>query len=169
MKNHPVDGFGPSSVGIGGTTRVVVAANRRSCQETERGLRIDPRDTMTVAPRQNPLSANPSLPSPQRQEQTPPFPPFPLGRKGRGFRGARGTGRGVCRAALGWRDPQPPSGGGDRCREDRGRGRSEGAVQRSWAEKLNRRSRGGDQGGRKDADEAGDRSWTRTTRKLTNN
>ena len=65
--------------------------------------------------------------------------------------------------------PRPPSGGGDRRREERGRDRSEGAEQRSWAEKLNRRSRGGDQGGRKDADEAGDRSWTRTTRKLTNN
>ena len=90
MKNHPVDGFGPSSVGIGGTTRVVVAANRRSRQETERGRRMDPRDTMTVTPRQNPLSSNPSMPFPQRQEQTPPFPPFPHGREGRGSRGARG-------------------------------------------------------------------------------
>ena len=54
MKNDSVDGFGPSSVGIGGRTRVVVAATRRSRQERERGLRIDPRDTMTITPRQTP-------------------------------------------------------------------------------------------------------------------
>jgi len=63
VKNDSVDGFGPSSVGIGGRTRVVVAATRRSRQERERGLRIDPRDTMTITPRRTPPS--PFRPTPR--------------------------------------------------------------------------------------------------------